>query len=320
MDDPLLAFVKSVKLTDCRIFNTPNLVFLCGGVTGSDPAPYESARDYFHRYLKKNHPSLIKRVRRAEVINDWFDHDIFSDLLELEEYIAALADLIVLFVESPGSIAELGAFATSTHLRPKTLAIVSSTYQQTGTFIADGPVRRLENENKDLVRYFDWEPKTINDQETLEALNDMSEELAQLLIDREKLGVTEQQLDQESHAHTMLLMADLIDILGITTETEITKCFNEWGYGLDRRHLRQYISLLENLKIIKQLPYSTQRYYVSRVASTYIRYDFALDAKLRDREKVMSGIRTTLPARDPRRSKVFERYLRKMAKKTPAYA
>ncbi len=317
MDDPVLAFVKSVKLTDCRIFNTPNLVFLCGGATHNDPQSYESARDYFHRHLKKNHPSLIKRVRLAEVINNWFDHDIFSDLLELEEYIAALADLIVLFVESPGSIAELGAFATSNLLRPKTLAIVSSTYKQTGTFIADGPVRRLEKEN--LVRYFDWDPKTINDQETLEALNDMSEELAQFLIDREKLGVTEQRLDRESHAHTMLLMADLIDILGITTETEITQCFKGWGYELDRRHLTQYISLLEHLKIIKLLPYSTQKYYVSRVASTYIRYDFNPGATLRDRERATSIIRTALPARDPRRSKLFERYLRQAAKKSPAY-
>lgn len=317
MDDPVLAFVKSVKLSECRIVNTPNLVFLCGGDTGDDPKPYLSARDYFHRHLKKNLPSLIKRVRLAEVINDWFDHDVFCDLLELEEYIAALADLIILFVESPGSIAELGAFATSNHLRPKTLAIVSSTYQQTGTFIADGPVRRLEKEN--LVRYFDWDPNAINDSETLEALHDMSEELAQFLTDREKDVVTEQLLDRESHSHTMLLMADLIDILGITSETEITECLNEWGYGLDRRRLTQYISLLEHLKIIKRLPFSAQKYYVSRVPSTYVRYDFNADATLRNRDRAKYQIRTTLPVRDPRRSKLFERHLRKAAKRSPAY-
>src|ERR1035438_1009573 len=107
MDDPVLAFVKSVKVADCRIVNTPSLVFICGGVTRRDPHPYKSARDYFCRYLKKNHPNLDAKIRVAEVINRWFDHDIFSDLLELEEYIAAFADLIVLFVESPGSFAEL---------------------------------------------------------------------------------------------------------------------------------------------------------------------------------------------------------------------
>jgi hypothetical protein len=36
MDAHLLAFAESVKLTECRIVHTPNLIFLCGGRT-SDP-------------------------------------------------------------------------------------------------------------------------------------------------------------------------------------------------------------------------------------------------------------------------------------------
>ena len=119
---------------------------------------------------------------------------------------------------------------------------MSSAYQDAGTFIADGPVRRLVNERKDAVRYFDWNPSSINDPATREALNDMSEELAQLLNDREQLGVSEQQLNQQSPSHTMLLIADLIDILGITTETEVSGCLTEWGYHIERQRLTQYIS------------------------------------------------------------------------------
>ncbi len=75
MDDPALAFAKSVKLAECRILNTPNLIFLCGGptpFTQFELEPYQSARDYFNRYIRKNHHRLTKRVKLAEQINNWF--------------------------------------------------------------------------------------------------------------------------------------------------------------------------------------------------------------------------------------------------------
>ena len=207
MYEAVRAFVTSVKLTQCRVFNTPRLVFLCGGAVRRDSRQYKSARDYFHRYLGKNHQALVERVRLAEVVNNWFDKDVFSDLLELEEYIADLADLIVLFVESPGSCAELGAFATADQLRSKTLAVVNSGFKKSGSFIADGPLRRLAKQNS--VLYFDWNPTKINGRESLEALLDMSEELVQFLKERERKAVTEEQLNSKSHAHMMLLIADL---------------------------------------------------------------------------------------------------------------
>ena len=48
----------------------------------------------------------MERVKLAEDVNAWFrKDDALPDLLELENYLAHLADVIVLFVESPGSIA-----------------------------------------------------------------------------------------------------------------------------------------------------------------------------------------------------------------------
>jgi hypothetical protein len=81
MDDSIAAFVRSVKINDCRIVNTPNLIFLCGGRTNGS-GPILSARDYFHRYLEENEPAILRRTKLAEAINDWFDDDRFSDLLE----------------------------------------------------------------------------------------------------------------------------------------------------------------------------------------------------------------------------------------------
>ncbi len=77
--------------------------------------------------------------------------------------------------------------------------------------------------------------------------------------------------------------------------------------------------MLEYLKIIKQLRYSAQQYYVNKAQSTYIHYKFTPDAPIRDRDRAKILIRASLRVRDHRRSKVFERYLLEAAKPKPAH-
>jgi hypothetical protein len=225
MDDSISAFVKSVSIASCRVINTPHLVFLCGGATSdTTDGPFLSARDYFHRYIRDHEPELGKRVRLAERINDWFDEDTFADLLELEVHLADVSDLTILFVESAGSIAELGAFATEDLLRPKTLAVLNSAYPSVRTFIADGPVRRIKKHDVNLIRYFEWKVEPLNEQSNLDVFEDMSQVLVQFVLDRGAAAPKEQLLNKSSIGHTMFLIADLVDLVGITTGTEITEC------------------------------------------------------------------------------------------------
>ena len=142
MSYSIIDFAKSLLVARCKIQNAPNLIFLCGGEI-ADSGAYRSFRDFFNRYLRKNKPTLAERVRLAEEVSNWYHKDdAFPDLLELEHYLAHLASVTVLFVESPGSIAELSAFAMSDNLRPKTLAILNSSLDLRTSFIKDGPVRK----------------------------------------------------------------------------------------------------------------------------------------------------------------------------------
>ena len=100
MHEAVAQFVRSVQIKTCRVVNTPIVIFLCGGLIKTHAPVPVSARDYFYRYLQRNHPNILERVELAETINEWFEPDTFSDLLELEEYLADFSDLIVLFVES----------------------------------------------------------------------------------------------------------------------------------------------------------------------------------------------------------------------------
>jgi hypothetical protein len=259
----------------------------------------------------------------AETINDWFRGDTFDDLLSLEEHLADLSDIIILFVESPGSFAELGAFARSDVLRPKTLAIIPSEYSRKPSFITEGPVLRLRNENSGLVRSYDWNSENAVDPLNLQVFQELSQELMQFLIQREGEGPKEQrlQLDQETHGHSMLLLADLIDILGITLEKELMLCLSEWGLELSRKQFKRYVYLLAKLPIIELTEYSEgQTYYLSTDQPTFIRYDFLPGTRNRDRDRIKRFFRDTLRARDPKRAGVFERYLLRKEPVAPTHA
>jgi hypothetical protein len=287
MLDAVADFLKSVNIPASRVINTPNLIFLCGGITKKNGL-YESARDYFHRYLRANNPSIAKRVRLAENVNKSLNPGSFSDLLDLENYLADVSDLLIIFVESPGSIAELGAFAASAPLNPKTLAVLNSHYNLERTFIADGPVKRIKDRQAYLYHY-EWDPDDLNSAATVGEFKDMSEDLIKLLEERQHSASREQILNVETHGHKMLLVADLIGVIGITFEAELLECLTLCGCQVTKQDFQRYVTLLEYLHIIVKKHNSRYTYYLSRGVISYIDY-----AGVRDKERAKVPIRQVL--------------------------
>lgn len=304
MDYTVVEFAKSLKIRGCRIRNTPNLIFLCGGKIADRRRVHQSARDFFHRHLSKEHPSIAQRVKLAEEINAWFNPTEFSDLLELEIYLADLSDLTILFVESPGSIAELGAFSASNVLRPKTLAVINSVYGSGRSFISDGPIRKMREENPQLVHSYDWDRKHLNSRSTLSELQVMAQELATFLTLRDSSRERGHAFDSTKPGHVLLLVSDLIRISGVATSTEISECLSAIGHKTTREQVKRYLSLLEGLQFIKRKEESTQTFYVSTTSTPFIRYAYDSGAALKDPQRVMTAIRSAL---DPIRKRVLKR-------------
>ena len=308
MADSLLAFVQSIKVSTCRVRNTPNLIFLCGGPPQSPKSPqkYRSVRDYFIRFVKANKPKIAPRLRLAENIGRWMDHERFTDLLEVESYLADLAEIIILFVESPGSIAELGAFSALLTVQPKVLAVVNTKHDGP-SFITDGPVRHLREHGSAVYKYL-WNPAAshLNDPSNLDVFRDLSEELCGVLQRREDDQVKEPTLDLRSHGHAMLMVADLIDIVFAATMTDIQECLRALGRDVDKSTLQKYLFLLEDLKIIRE-EYLNGSFYVTGGGGPYIAYDYKSGAQVKNRESNKILIRETL---DETRARILKRYQR----------
>ena len=130
-------------------FSFKTTVFLCGAdITQKDKIRFKIA-------------DALKKWFWADIIypEDIFDELLYSsktkDLLSLEGLLADSVDAIVIIPESPGSFAELGAFANDEQLRNKLICIVDKKYKKDKSFINQGPLRLVKKANKFGVIFID---------------------------------------------------------------------------------------------------------------------------------------------------------------------
>ena len=291
----LIDFAKSLRVSHCKIQNTPNFVFVCGGPTATDGS-YQSARDSFLRHLRREKPAWVARVKLAEDVTTGFRHtDTFPNLLELENYLGHLADMTVLFVESPGSIAELGAFAASDTLWPKLLAVLNTYYDSTQTFIADGPVRKIRNAKDEFVQYYHWDPQQLNAPETKQEFSEVADHLTKILENSERLRPSRLAFQTEKTSHTLLLVADLIRIAGVASRSDIASCLRELRCKDALEYLDRHLAVLQSVDIITMYRRSNQKFYLNKSSKPLIRYAYVdCPGVIKDATRVKMAVRGSL--------------------------
>lgn len=120
----------------------PKIVFICGG-QDKTCCNRRIIEEYFQKHLPR---FLTFRAEDAwEVISK---KSITVNALALEEWLASFSDVVIILVESSGTVAELGAFSLSNSLRQKLLPILSNEYAKDESFINTGPVKWVDNDSK----------------------------------------------------------------------------------------------------------------------------------------------------------------------------
>jgi len=130
--------INHLRKTRYRFRKLDPVIFLCG-------ANESKSRDAVRQYLARHIPGLD--VFYAEKV--W--REIVSlgerDALQMEEDLAKLADLIIVIVESAGTLTELGAFSLSPSLRQKLLPIVDEVHRYDASFVKTGPLHWIDKES-----------------------------------------------------------------------------------------------------------------------------------------------------------------------------
>ena len=124
-------FRETIDAGQSRVTRLPHRIWLFGGqFAESTTLPPRSLRDAFNRSCHKRSNEWIQDITRPEDYPDWLAFSGYEDLLLFERDAGLLSRAIVLFVESEGAIAELGAFALDDQLHKKLFVVISRKYRE----------------------------------------------------------------------------------------------------------------------------------------------------------------------------------------------
>lgn len=131
-------------------------MFLCGGIIAEEKMHPQTLRDYLYR--TKHFSSRLKgEVVLAETARKLFTSTKYRDLISFEEDIARIASLVLVIPESPGSLAELGAFATNDVIRRALRVIIQTQYENDQSFIRLGPIQHImTRQGRNFVGIYPW--------------------------------------------------------------------------------------------------------------------------------------------------------------------
>lgn len=156
-------FAARIDRVELRVRRPNQTIFLCGGYTEADSKQKaaSSLRDYFMR-TKKGEKKVDADIVLAETAQQLYRDTHYDDLISFEEDIARVASLVLVISESPGSLAELGAFASVEVLQDALRIIMSEEHAEAESFVRYGPVRRIENIDRERVGVFPWKTHKKN--------------------------------------------------------------------------------------------------------------------------------------------------------------
>lgn len=266
MEDPREGFLSKINLPDVSIDRFPKIIFFCGGPYRAE-TPYLSARHYIVTAIQAS-PSLGLRVKNAEEIKEWNHYDIYPDLLGFEEDIAHICKLVVLFVESPGSLAELGFFAVTEEIARKLLVFLPRHYSGDSSFINLGPIKYLKSRERESVLKHVFIYDFLNDEGKFDQLK--TETYRSVIVEdivNQSQKKTRHQLTGEklSKAFVFLLICDIIYLFKALKLTEIVEYLERLDIdGWPQKKVSQALFCLEKLDLILVEELSSGTYYMPR--------------------------------------------------------
>lgn len=304
-DEPLDLFINATEPRASRLINLPDKIWVFGGPIEKDSKKSpKSLRDSFWR--KTLSPSVqftwLEGFDRPENHEEWWAFSGYEDLLEFERDACYLARATVLFAESPGSLAELGALSLDDSIVSKLFVIVESKYFNEDvriSFLNLGPLKRVSKHgfqcNIGTCSNLDQKLSNVDFEIIIDSIKTWLPPLAQTA----SLCIT-------NPTHCLLLLADIIDLLLVCKKSDIQKAVAHFGLEMDDKELLRSLKLLDFFGFVRIVSRGHESFFVRRKSSGAPWIDYTAkgtDSFDRSRFKVIS---LKWIQKDPRRLSIFE--------------
>ncbi|GGO73507.1 retron St85 family effector protein [Bowmanella pacifica] len=264
-EDTLIEAFEDLSTQKFKVNLETHHLFVCGGEVDAKADYPLSFRDHLISYSASKFSDIHDSIVQAETFKDYFKENAYPDLLVFEEEIANLASLVIIFLESPGSLVELGMFCTKPDFFNK-LIIIAPQEEVEGedSFIYLGPLENIKKKEPTAVAVYPWPVKG----EKYE--NSHLEDLCKSI--EEKLSSLPKNVEfrKSNSGHVALLIAEIIRIGYPMILSEIEFVLMALELDIKQSEITRHIYLLNKLKIIDSIFYSRYRYYYSKQPQTRI--------------------------------------------------
>ena len=246
--------LEGISLDRALIKPLPPKIFLCGGKL-TKPKNTEKYRFNFKKYLEKRQSSLLSKIVIAEKFEDWYQDGKYRELLTLERDIAGLSNIIVIILESAGSIAELSSFIMDKEISKKLFVIVPSKHRDSTSFIQNGILAYLRkiNQNKKFVFRKPVSFRENNENEDIE--KDINKALS--LKTQKKTEKFNKDL------HSAFVIYEMIRVYQALTFEEIEICLNKLRLKFKKtdNRIENLLFILEQFKWITKVKRGTEEFF-----------------------------------------------------------
>jgi len=257
-----------------RVHAPSPVIFVCGGPYDvTSPVPL-SFRDAFLRAAHRE-PFARHTILVAEELNAFFPSGGYRDILSFESDIAQIADLIILFSESYGSAAELGAFSVVEEIAAKLLVVIDEKNHNDNSFIRLGPLRALEITYGDnsccVLNCDDINIKSIHTLSTIDisAFNN-------ILIDAFEHRIAHARertlFDRNRNGHIIKLLVGIIQHYGALTADELHVALFGLGVDMHTDKIKDLLLCAEFAKWVKKIKRGINTFYLPTQEKPAIHY------------------------------------------------
>lgn len=296
--DAIKQFKNRVDPSKTRIVVLPDIVLAFGGkLSVKSGEEYLSCRNVFLSYVHSTNSRIADVIACPEHYREWNQVELYPDLIAFEHDACSLARAIVLFSESAGALAELGAFCQDEVISERLVVVISQTHYHGPSFIALGPIRHIEQmHSAGSICVVGSIVPTAFESEAFD--------VAKALQDKIDSGHKTNQFDSTRTRDQLLLIADLVELFSAITRAELQDILEAMGVKLDSMRIKQMINLLQLFKLVFPGHKTTQRYLVPPATSKRKRYmDFV--AKSGEPNFERAKFKIQINEDDSTRNKIF---------------
>jgi hypothetical protein len=276
----LCSLFEDQDLTKLRFTRPSKFVFLCGGIIAEKNAPH-TLRDYLYR-TKKFSSELNGEVVLAETARNLFHSTKYRDLISFEEDIARIASLVLVIPESPGSLAELGAFATNDVIRRALRVIMQERHENDVSFIRLGPIEYLRwREGRNSVGIFPWQVDNSN-RIRRRTISPHYKSVVDFINTHLDTTPASTYFGRAEDLKIFYLIYWVINILVAVSLSVLTRCVSSLLPGVNKFEITNKLYCMVIAGWVLKLPYSHTDYYCATVDNDPFNYSFKTGTTERD--------------------------------------